>query len=405
MNEKAQTEKIKNTPLPAFQKSLIPDNTQSDLPEMRKPIYVTQPALPPMNEFIKYIEEIWENKQLTNNGRFHQQLEKELCDYLGIKYISLFSNGTLALITALQTLNIAGEVITTPFSFVATTHSLWWNNIKPVFVDIEPRTFNLNPDKIEAAITPKTTAILPVHVYGNPCNVKRIGEIADTYGLKVIYDACHTFGVKINDVPILNFGDLSVMSFHATKVYSTFEGGAIVCHDEKTKRRIDLLKNFGFAGETTVIAHGINAKMNEFQSAVGLLQLKYIKELIKKRKHISDYYRKQLAGFKELVPDALPDVVSCYSYFPIIINENNLGITRDEVYYALKQFNIFTRRYFFPLISNFPAYASLASSAPDNLPEAEKISRQILCLPIYPNLKPGEIDFIIECLLKIIVKK
>ena len=261
--------------------SKLPDNFKFE-----KPIYVTSPALPPLEEMNELLKDIWESKWLTNNGKYHQALEKALCEYLGVKYISLFSNGTLALITALQALKITGEVITTPFSFVATTHALWWNNIKPVFVDIEPETFNLDPEKIEASITPQTTAILPVHVYGNPCNVKRIKEIADAYGLKVIYDACHTFNVRINDVPVLNFGDLSVMSFHATKVYTTFEGGAIVCHDEATKKRIDYLKNFGFANETSVVAPGINAKMNEFQAALGLLQLKYINSYVSKRKQL-----------------------------------------------------------------------------------------------------------------------
>ena len=268
--------------------------------KLDKPIYVTQPLMPPLEEFDEYLKQIWESKFLTNNGKFHQDLEKALCKYLGVKYISLFSNGTLALITALQVLRITGEVITTPYSFVATTHSLWWNNIKPVFVDIEPNTFNLNPDKIEAVLTPKTTAILPVHVYGNPCNVYRIKEIADLYGLRVIYDACHTFGVKVNGIPVLNFGDLSVMSFHATKVYNTFEGGAIVCHDEATKKRIDNLKNFGFVNETSVVVPGINAKMNEIQAAMGLLQLKYIDRAIKKGGRLLLNIVKSLKILKEL---------------------------------------------------------------------------------------------------------
>ncbi|MBE0640066.1 MAG: DegT/DnrJ/EryC1/StrS family aminotransferase, partial [Bacteroidales bacterium] len=254
-------------------------------------ITVTKPFIPPLEEFHPYLEQIWKNGQLTNNGPFHRQLERELAEYLGVKYVSLFANGTLALVTALQAMRITGEVITTPYSFVASTHSLWWNNISPVFVDIEPKTCNLDPDKIEAAITPQTTAILPVHVYGNPCDVQRIQEIADNYRLKVIYDACHTFGVRVNNEPVLNFGDLSVMSFHATKVYNTFEGGAIISHDEKTKRHIDDLKNFGFRGETTVIAPGINAKMNEVQAAMGLLQLKHIDRNIEKRRQITIQYR------------------------------------------------------------------------------------------------------------------
>jgi dTDP-4-amino-4,6-dideoxygalactose transaminase len=353
--------------------------------------------MPPLPEFIKYLEKIWDNKWLTNNGQFHKQLEQELCDYLGVKHISLFSNGTLALVTALQALRITGEVITTPFSFVATTHALWWNNIQPVFTDIDPENFNLDPKKIEAAITPKTTAILPVHVYGIPCDVMGIKKIADTYGLKVIYDACHTFGEKVNGVPVLNFGDLSVMSFHATKVYNTFEGGAIICNDEAMKKRIDLLKNFGFAGETTVIAHGINAKMNEVQSAFGLLQLKYVDQLIEKRKAIADYYREQLKNISgiKLTKD-LSDINHCYGYFPVLIDKKNFGKTRDEVYSELKNHNIFTRRYFYPLISQFPAYCGLDSALPGKLPVAEKITEEVLCLPIFPDLEEGTIDFIVE---------
>jgi len=362
-----------------------------------KPIYVTEPAMPPLSEFVVYLEKIWESKWLTNNGQFHQQLENELCEYLGVKYISLFSNGTLALVTALQALRITGEVITSPFSFVATTHALWWNNIKPVFTDIDPFTFNLDPQKIEAAITPKTTAILPVHVFGNPCEVNAIQEIADTYGLKVIYDACHTFGVTINNEPVLNFGDLSVMSFHATKVYNTFEGGAIVCHDSAMKKRIDLLKNFGFTGETTVIAPGINAKMNEVQSAFGLLQLKYVDELIAKRKEIANYYCQKLVNIPGIkVLNDVPGIKNCYSYFPILIEKNNFGISRDEVYTELRKHNIYSRRYFYPLISQFPAYKGLDSALPGKLPIAEKITEEILCLPLFPDLNKAKIEFVLE---------
>jgi dTDP-4-amino-4,6-dideoxygalactose transaminase len=358
-----------------------------------KLIYVTQPFLPPLEEFNEYLKQIWDSKWLTNNGRFHQELEKALCEYLGVKYISLFSNGTLALITALQALKITGEVITTPYSFVATTHALWWNNIKPVFVDIEPKTLNLDPNKIEAAITPKTTAIMPVHVYGNPCNVQRIKEIADTYGLKVIYDAAHTFGVTINNNSVLNFGDLSVMSFHATKVYNTFEGGAIVCHDEATKKRIDFLKNFGFANETTVVAPGINAKMNEVQAAMGLLQLKYIDENIEKRKKIAELYRKNLMGIDGITfLNDMPGVRHCYSYFPIFVDSKKYGKTRDELYEELKKNNIFGRRYFYPLISQFPTYKGLDSAQPGKMPIAEKITEQVICLPIYPDLCSNNIE-------------
>jgi dTDP-4-amino-4,6-dideoxygalactose transaminase len=359
---------------------------------------VTQPFMPPLEEFQPYLEEIWQSKWLTNNGRFHQQLESELCNYLGVKHLCLFSNATLALITAIQALKITGEVITTPFSFVATTHSLWWNNIKPVFVDIEPDFLNLNPEKIEAALTPKTTAILPVHVYGNPCKVEAIQKIAETYGLHVMYDAAHAFGTKINHHSILNYGELSVLSFHATKVYNTFEGGAIVCHDEKMKLRIDRLKNFGFANETTVVAPGINAKMNEIQAAFGLLQLKYVDQIIEKRKVISDTYRNRLANIKgiKLIPEP-PNTTTPYSYFPILITPE-YAKSRDEVYTLYREHHIFVRRYFYPLISEFPTYRGLPSADPANLPVANKIAKEVLCLPIYPDLQLNEVEKICSLL-------
>lgn len=357
------------------------------------PIYVTRPFLPPMEEFIPYLKKIWDSHKLTNEGPFHQELEKELSKYLGVKYISLFSNGTLALVTALQTLKITGEVITTPFSFVATTHSLWWNNIKPVFVDIDPNTFNIDAEKIESAITPNTTAILPVHVYGNPCNVKRIKEIADKYGIKVIYDACHTFGVEVAETPVLNYGDLSVMSFHATKTYNTFEGGAIISHDETTKKRIDNLKNFGFLDETVVVTPGINAKMNEFQASLGLLQLKYIDSAIALRREKVFLYRNLLKGINGLT--YLNDfnlVKHSYSYFPVLIRKHFFGISRDDVYNHLKKNNIFTRRYFYPLICQFPTYRNLESSQPGRMPVAERITEEVLCLPLYPDLDNSDIE-------------
>jgi dTDP-4-amino-4,6-dideoxygalactose transaminase len=363
------------------------------------PINVTQPFLPPLEEFYEYLKDIWDSKWLTNNGKYHQQLEQALCEYLGVKYISLFSNGTLALVTALQALRITGEVITTPYSFVATTHALWWNNIKPVFVDIDPNTFNLDPYKIEAAITPKTTAILPVHVYGNPCDVLKIKEIADIYGLKVIYDACHTFGVTVNNIPVLNFGDLSIMSFHATKVYHTFEGGAIICHEESTKKRIDNLKNFGFLNETTVIAPGINAKMNEIQAAMGLLQLKYIDENINKRKTIVQHYKKGLKEIEGITyMEDMPEVKHCYSYFPVLIDKEKYGKTRNEVYEILKKHDIFGRRYFYPLISQFPTYRGLESAQTGKLPIAEEITEKIICLPLYADLNLKIVDKIIDIL-------
>lgn len=360
--------------------------------KMEKPIYVTQPVLPDLEEFIPYLEQIWENKILTNNGPFHQQLEKELAAFLGVPYISLFANGTLALVTALQVLRITGEVITTPYSFVATSHSLLWNNIKPVFVDIEPEFCNLDPEKIEAAITPKTSAILPVHVYGNPCKVERIQEIADIYGLKVIYDAAHTFGVKYKGQCVSNYGDLSILSFHATKVFNTMEGGAIVCHDAATKKRIDYLKNFGFAGETKVMAPGINSKMNEMQAALGVLQLKHHNTNIEKRKAVVEKYKEGLIGIKGITFLPQPEnTMSNYAYFPIFVNEMEYGQTRDELYEHLKQNNIFGRRYFYPLISEFPMYKGLDSANPNNLKVAERIADQVICLPIYPDIRDDEI--------------
>jgi dTDP-4-amino-4,6-dideoxygalactose transaminase len=371
------------------------------MPE-NKLIYVTQPSLPPLKEFTAYLEEIWSSRILTNNGPFHQQFETELADYLGVKYLSLFTNGTLALVTALQTLRISGEVITTPFSFVATTHSLWWNNIKPVFVDIEPDYFTLDPEKIEAAITPHTTAILPVHVYGNPCKIDEIQKIADTYGLKVIYDAAHAFGVRIKRDSILNYGDLSILSFHATKVFNTFEGGAIICNDENTKKRIDYLKNFGFAGETTVIAPGINAKMNELQAACGLVQLEYIYEYVSRRKAIAELYRKELSGVKGIrVLYDIESVDHSYTYFPVLIDEKLYGESRDNLYERLKKNNIYGRRYFYPLISQFPTYRGLPSARTDNLPVATSVAEQVICLPIYPEL--GKCDIIKIC--KLFIRK
>ena len=372
--------------------------------KLSKPIYVTQPALPPLEEFTGLLKQIWQNKILTNSGPFHQQFEKELADYLGVKYISVFSNGTLALITALQALKITGEVITTPFSFVATAHSLWWNGIKPVFVDIEPNYCNLDVEKIEAAITPQTTAIMPVHVYGNTCQVDKIQKIADAYGLKLIYDAAHAFGVRLDGNSILNFGDLSILSFHATKVFNTIEGGAIICHDEKTKKRIDFLKNFGYDGELRVVAPGINAKMNEVQAAYGLLQLKYVDLAIAKRKKISDLYKELLCDVEGLsIQNDQKDVIHNYAYFPIFIDEQAFGMSRDELNEYMKTHKIFGRRYFYPLISQFPTYKGLASSNPANLPTAELKTKQVFCLPIYADLELADVKRICT-LIKSIAK-
>ena len=357
-----------------------------------KPIYVTKPYLPPLEEFVPYLEKIWANKFLTNGGPFHQQLEQALCEHLGVEHIALFTNGTIALVTALQALRVTGEVITTPYSFVATSHSLLWNGIKPVFVDIDPNTLNLDPAKIEAAITPQTTAIMPVHCYGHPCDVDAIQTIADNYNLDVIYDAAHAFGVQCHCGSVLKHGDLSVLSFHATKVFNTFEGGAIVCPDAKSKQRIGHLKNFGYVDEVTVVAPGINGKMSEFNAALGLLQLKYIDQALARRKTIDTAYRERLRGIKGILcmKDA-GENVSNYAYFPILLDAN-YPISRDALYQKLKDNGIHPRRYFYPLISDFPMYRSLPSAHRENLPVATAAAQQVLCLPIYPDLEMSVVD-------------
>ena len=361
-----------------------------------KPITVTQPSMPPLDEFIPYLKEIWANKWLTNNGPFHQQLEGHLCDYLGVKHLSLFNNATIALITSLQALKIKGEVITTPYSFVATSHSLLWNNIRPVFVDIDPVSMNIDPNKIQSAITSETTAIMPVHCYGNPCDVEKIQEIANKNGLKVIYDAAHAFGVKYKESSLLNYGDLSILSFHATKVFNTLEGGAIICPDLKTKQEIDYLKNFGFADELTVVAPGINGKMNEMQAAFGLLQLKYIDEDIQKRKLIYDKYKlclKDISGIRMMQHSI--DSTQNYSYFPILV-EPKYPLKRDALYQKMRDNDIYARRYFYPLISNMPMYQSILSAKHSNLQAANLIAKQIICLPIYPDLSQSDQERVIE---------
>lgn len=363
---------------------------------MSKPIYVTQPYLPPLEEFTPYLEKIWQNKILTNGGPFHQQLEQALCDYLGVSHVALFSNGTLGLITALQSLRVTGEVITTPYSFVATAHSLLWHGNKPVFVDVEPNTLNIDPSKIEAAITPQTTAIMPVHCYGNSCDVVAIQKIADNYNLRVIYDAAHAFGVQDEGGSTLRHGDLSVLSFHATKVFNTFEGGAIICPDAKTKLRIDQLKNFGFVDETTVVAPGINAKMSEINAAFGLLQLKYMPKVMQRRAEIDAKYREQLSNIKGIhcIPKC-SQAVANHSYFPIII-QPEYPLSRDALYQKLKDQGVFSRRYFYPLISDFPMYRSLPSAQRSNLPIANSAAEKVLCLPIYPNLDEKDQQRVIE---------
>ncbi|MBQ0758061.1 MAG: DegT/DnrJ/EryC1/StrS family aminotransferase [Zhongshania sp.] len=361
-----------------------------------KPIFVTQPFLPPLDEFTPYLEEIWDSKILTNGGHMHQRFERALCDYLKVEHISLFNNGTIALLAALQELRVTGEVITTPYSFVATSHSLLWKGVKPVFVDIDPCTFNLDPARVEAAITPQTTAIMPVHCYGNPCDIEAIQFIADTYNLKIIYDAAHAFGVESGGESILNAGDLSVLSFHATKVFTTFEGGAVVCADAKSKKRLDYIKNFGFENDVSVVSPGINGKMSEINAAMGLLQLKYIDQIIARRKEIDLIYREQLSGIKGVnIPRGQLGVVDNYSYFPILV-EGDFRMTRDALHEMLVENNIYTRRYFYPLISEFSMYRGLPSSASSNLPNATDISRKILCLPIYPALSNDEVLHVVD---------
>ena len=363
-------------------------------------ITVTSPLFPSLEDFIPLLKDIWDRKWLTNNGHYHQELEKALAEYLGVKYLSLFTNGTLPLITALQAMRVTGEVITTPYSFVATTHSIWWNGLKPVFVDVEEETGNIDPEKIEAAITPQTTAIMPVHVYGTPCNTKRIQEIADIYGLKVIYDAAHAFGVKVNGESVLKSGNMSTLSFHATKVYNTVEGGALVCHDEATKKRIDYLKNFGFAGETTVVAPGINSKMDEIRAAYGLLNLKQVDKAIASRKATAEKYRaalKDVPGIRTLKD--IEGVHHNYAYFPIFIDEKEYGMSRDALYAKLQEHNIYGRRYFYPLISTFSAYKGLDSANPKNLPVAHKLADQVLCLPMFAGLNDESEKRVIEVIL------
>ena len=364
-------------------------------------ITVTSPLLPPLEEFIPYLEEIWKSKWITNNGQFHRQLETALTEYLGVKYVSLFTNGTLPLITALQAMHIKGEVITTPYSFVATTHALWWNGIKPVFVDIDPETCNLDPEKIEAAITEKTTAIMPVHCYGVPCDTEKIQAIADKHGLKVIYDAAHAFGVQVNGESILKAGDMSTLSFHATKVFNTVEGGALVCHDAETKRQIDFLKNFGFNGETEVVAPGINSKMDEIRSAYGLLNLKQVDAAIEARHKVADYYRNALRTMKGVkVFEDIPGVRHNYAYFPILIDAKEYGMTRDELYFKMKEQNALGRRYFYPLISTFDTYKGLESSNSSNLPVATRIADEVICLPMYYGLTEEDLERVVKCIVK-----
>ena len=361
--------------------------------------------LPNLEEFHELLKEIWDSRWITNMGQFHKQLEIALAEYLHVPYVCLFTNGTLPLMTALQALRITGEVITTPYSFVATTHAIWWNGCKPIFVDIDPTTGNMDPDKIEAAITPATTCIMPVHVYGKPCDTKRIQEIADKYGLKVIYDAAHAFGVEVPAekygldaydekglAGILNAGDMSSLSFHATKVFNTIEGGALIVHDEKTKKRIDNLKNFGITDEVTVVAPGINGKMDEMRAAYGLLNLKQVDAAIEARHQVAIKYRKALRNVKGIsFWSDQPNIRHNFSYFPIFIDANKLGITRDDLYFKMREQNILSRRYFYPLISNFPTYRGLQTANKENLPVGNKMAEEVLCLPMHHTLTEKDI--------------
>lgn len=377
-------------------------------------ITVTSPLLPNLDDFTEELRKIWDSKWITNNGSYHKQLEAALAEYLKVPYVSLFTNGTLPLMTALQALRITGEVITTPYSFVATTHSIWWNGCKPVFVDIDPATGDMDPNKIEAAITPRTTAIMPVHVYGKPCNTKAIQDIADKYGLKVIYDAAHAFGVEVpadeygleayDDkglAGILNAGDMSTLSFHATKVYNTIEGGALITHDEKTKKRIDYLKNFGIADEVTVVGPGINSKMDEMRAAYGLLNLKQVDAAIETRHQVAIKYREALRNVEGIsFFDDMPGVKHNYSYFPIFVDAEKYGMTRDELYFKMKERNVWGRRYFYPLISDFSTYRGLESAAPENLPNAHKMADSVICLPMHHLLSDEDVQRVLECILK-----
>lgn len=394
-----------------------------------KQITVTSPLLPNLDEFHEMLQQIWDSKWITNNGQFHQRLEKALAEYLKVPYISLFTNGTLLLLTALQALRITGEVITTPYSFVATTHSIWWNGCKPVFVDIDPKTGNLDPNKIEAAITPKTTAIMPVHCYGKPCDVRAIKEVADKYGLKVIYDAAHAFAleipkneadykvafdeatnalapsqatkhVEVETESILNWGDISTLSFHATKVYNTIEGGAMIVHDAETKKRIDYLKNFGFAGETTVVGPGINSKVDEMRAAYGLLNLKQVDQAIANRQKVANTYREALRGIDGITFfEDMPGVKHNYAYFPMFIDAEKYGTTRDELYFKMKEANVLGRRYFYPLISEFSTYRGLESANPANLQNAHKMADNVICLPMHHELSEEDIQRVLKLIL------
>ncbi|MDA0381223.1 DegT/DnrJ/EryC1/StrS family aminotransferase [Vibrio owensii] len=363
-------------------------------------ITVTSPLIPPLDELTPYLEDIWSRKWLTNNGHYHQELEKALCEYLDVPFVSLFSNGTLALVTALQALDLKGEVITTPYSFVATSHAIMLNNLTPTFVDIDPNTFNIDPAQIEAAIKENTCAILPVHVYGNPCDHQAIQAIADKYDLKVIYDAAHAFGVKKDDCSILNWGDLSILSFHATKAYSTVEGGAIICHTPEMKEKLDKLKSFGFDSETELSMLGSNAKMNEIQAVFGLASLGLFESAIEKRKQVAEMFREALANITGIrLLNDLDGVYHNYSYFPIIIDEKMYGLNRDALYEKLRKSDIIARRYFYPLITDFEFYKNNNKTVQYSCDVAKGISDNVICLPIHHELSLHDVNRIISVLV------
>ena len=367
---------------------------------MENTITVTSPLLPDLGELDELLKDIWRRKWITNNGHYHNELERALGEYLKVPYVSLFTNGTLPLITALQALRVTGEVVTTPYSFVATTHALWWNGIKPVFVDVDPATGNMDPTKIEAAITPRTTAIMPVHVYGRPCDTSAIQEVADKYGLRVIYDAAHAFGVEVEGESVLKAGDMSTLSFHATKVYNTVEGGALIMRDERTKRRIDYLKNFGFAGETEVVAPGINSKMDEVRAAYGLLNLRQVDAAIEARRRVAVRYREALRGVEGITFfDDVPGVRHNYSYFPVFVDAEKYGMTRDELYFKMRERGVLGRRYFYPLISTFSTYRGLESARPENLPNAHKLAEEVICLPMHHALTEEDVERVVNVIL------
>ena len=367
-------------------------------------ITVTSPLLPDLDDFIPLLKDIWKRKWITNNGHYHQLLEEKLAEFLGVPYISLFTNGTIPLLVAIQVLKLGkdgrNEIITTPYSFVATSNSLVWNNLKPVFVDIDSETGNLDPEKIESAITDKTCAILPVHVYGNPCDTVAIRKIANKYDLKVIYDAAHAFNVKKDGKSILTEGDLSTLSFHATKTYNTVEGGAIVCKDKNTKDYIDSLKNFGYTSEIYITETGINGKLDEIRSAYGLLNLKNIDKAIAHRKYVAEYYRNALKNipgisfFKEQ-----SNVIYNYSYFPIFVDSSKYWLSRDGLFSKLRDNGILSRRYFYPLITNFAPYENIPSAVKENLPIANRMADTVLCLPIHHLISDNDLKRIVNLIL------